>query len=405
VLEPARLIEDYARLLVRVGVNLQPGQLLLVDADVEHALLVSAVVRAAYHAGASWVDVHYGDQHVQRELIVHGPDEALDYSPPWLVDRVEQALAARAAILTIVGDVDPNLFGDLDGSRVGKARMAAVSAARRRGVAEQGLAWCVAGCATAGWARQIYGEPDVERLWREIARTVRLDEPDPESSWREHVDRLLERTVALNERRFDAVRFRGPGTDLTVRLLPGSTWRGAAEETIWGQQHLPNLPTEEVFTTPDFRGTEGVVRSTMPLVLNGVVVDELVLRFEGGRIVQADAATGADVVRSQLGRDEQAAFLGEVALVDGSSRVARSGTVFFHSLYDENASCHIAYGQSYPFVVEGAAKLGAEEQLAAGINRSTVHTDLMIGGSQVEVDGLLRGEAVALLRGDEWQLR
>lgn len=399
------LIDDYARLLVRVGLGLRPGQRLLVDADVEHAPLVRAVVRAGYEAGAKWVDVHYADAYVKRELIAHGPREALGYGPPWLVERVEQAIAEQAALLSVTGDPEPGLFADLDGRRVGAARMAKVTEARRHGIGQRRLAWTVAGCATRGWASQVFGEPDLERLWQAIAHTVRLDEADPVAAWQAHAERLGRRARRLTERRFDAIRFRGPGTDLTVRLLAGSTWRGPADTTVWGQRHVPNLPTEEVFTTPDARGTEGVVRSTMPLSLLGVMVRDLELRFEGGRIVEANASEGVEVVRAQLESDERAPYLGEVALVDGGSRVGQTGIVFSNTLYDENASCHIAYGSAYPFVVEGAAELDPEAQLAAGINYSSVHTDLMIGGPQVDVDGLAGGRPVPLLRAGEWQLR
>jgi aminopeptidase len=400
-----QLIEDYARLVVRVGVNLQPGQLLLVEADVEHAPFVAAVAREAYAAGASWVDANYTDQLVRRAFIEHAPEESLTYSPPWLVERVTQAIDAEGALLSLTGDADPNVFADLDPARVGATRMVALRDARRRGVDELRLAWCVAGCATRGWAQQVFGEPDVERLWRELGLTVRLDEDDPVAAWREHVTRLEERTRLLTERRFDAIRFRGPGTDLTIRLLPGSRWEGAEGQTVWGQTHLPNVPTEEVFTTPDFRGTEGVVRSTMPLSLLGVVVRDLELRFENGKIVEVKASEGADVVRAQLASEPQAPYLGEIALVDGDSRVGQSGIVFFDTLYDENAASHVAYGGAYPFVVEGGLELDRDGQLAAGINVANVHTDLMIGGDDVEVDGVKNGDVVPLLRGGTWQLR
>jgi len=402
--ELERLIDDYAQLLVRVGVNLQEGQLLLIDADVEHAPLVAALARAGYAAGAPWVDVYFSDPRVKRELIRQAPEESLSHSPAWHVQRNTEAVESEAAYISITGDSAPTIFADLDPRRVGEARMKEASNARRAGIADQRLSWLVAGCPTRGWAQQLFGEPDVERLWREIARTVRLDTPDPEQAWREHAQQLQNRVASLNERRFDALRFHGGGTDLTVRLLPGSRWEGSTEKTRSGIEFIPNMPTEEVFTTPDFRGTEGTVRSTLPLALGGVIVRDLELRFEDGKIVEVKASEGADVVRTQLASDDQAPYLGEVALVDGRSRVGESGIVFYNTLYDENAACHIAYGQSYPFVVEGAAGLGVEEHLAMGVNRSTIHTDLMIGGPDVEVDGLKDGEVVPLLRDNEWRL-
>ncbi len=211
--------------------------------------------------------------------------------------------------------------------------------------------------------------------------------------------------LVLNEHGFDAIRFRGPGTDLTVGLLPGSLWVGAAATTRSGIEHVPNLPTEEVFTTPDWRRTSGVVRSTYPLAIGGTIVRDLEMRFEDGRAVGIEASSGVEVVRGQIERDERAPFLGEIALVDGASAVRKTGLVYSNTLYDENAACHIAYGSGLPFAVEGAGELGTDELVGAGINVSPVHTDFMVGSPDVDVDGLAAdGTATPILRGDAWQL-
>ena len=390
-------LDDYARLLIAVGVNLQPGQLLAIDALVEHAPLVRALVKAGYAAGAPYVDVLYADDYVKRELIEGGPDDAVGYSPPWLVERMKAIGQAQGAHLGLVSSPEPGLFAGLDESRIGNSRMLDVANVRRDLIGARGVSWTFGGCPTAGWAEEVFGEPDVERLWKLVAGTARLDESDPVEAWWEHSRRLQERSRHLTERSFDSLHFHGPGTDLTVGLLPGATWHGGGLETSWGQEHVANIPTEEVFTSPDWRRTEGHVRSTRPLSLMGAMVRDLELRFEEGRIVEANASEGADVVRTELETDEQAPFLGEVALVDGESRVGRSGTVFFHTLYDENAACHIAYGTGFPFLVS--------EELADSVNISKVHTDLMIGAPEVAVDGITaNGEAVPILRDEVWQL-
>jgi aminopeptidase len=391
------LLDKYAELLIAVGVNLQSGQRLLIDALVEHAPLVRSLVKAAYAAGSPYVDVVYGDEYVKRELIAGGPDEAVGHSPSWLVERMRSIGEAKGAHLGLVSSPEPGLFAGLDESRIGRSRMIEVSNVRRDLIGAGGISWTFGGCATEGWAKEIFGEPDVERLWKLIADTARLDEDDPVEAWWAHSRRLQERARLMTERGFDALHFSGPGTDLTVGLLPGASWHGGGLSTAWGQEYVANIPTEEVFTSPDWQRTEGHVRSTRPLSLMGALVRDLELRFEEGRIVEVNASEGAEVVRTELETDEQAPFLGEVALVDGESRVGKSGTTFFHTLYDENAACHIAYGTGFAFL--------ADEENAAKVNHSKVHTDLMIGAPEVAVDGITAdGDKVPILRDELWQL-
>jgi aminopeptidase len=390
-----RRLERYAELVVQVGANVQPGQLVDVVARVEHAPLVRALADASYRAGARYVDALYIDQHVRRAMIELGPDEALEYTPPWLVRRWRDTGDERAAAIGISGDPEPELLADLDPDRVGRARMRELMAEVMRQTNERLVNWCVAAFPTAGWAEAVFGEPDLERLWEAVAVCMRLDEADPVAAWREHTDRLEQRAAALTEHRFDVIRFHGPGTDLTVGLLPESRWIGGGGETAAGIRHVPNMPTEEVFTTPDPARASGSVRSTRPLALLGQVVRGLEVRFEEGRIVDVQAETGADVVRAQVDTDEGAQRLGEVALVDGGSRVGRTGLTFFDTLFDENATCHVAFGSAYG------------EALDDGIepNESATHVDFMIGGPEVDVDAVTKeGQVVPLLRGDVWQL-
>jgi aminopeptidase len=396
-------LAKYARLAVQVGLNLQPGQTLGINALIEHAPLVRAITREAYEAGARYVDVLYSDQHVRRAHIEQAAEDQLGFSPPWLVRRLKEFGEIGGALCAITGNPEPELFSDLDGERVGKARMREVAEASLE--LTDGLCnWTIVAYPNEGWATTVLGEPDVERLWEAVGQAVRLDQPDPVAAWREHIDRLQQRAQSLNERRFDHLRYRGPGTDLTIGLHPDSEWRAALDESI-GIKHVANMPTEEVFTTPDWRRTEGIVRSTLPLQIQGNIVRDLEVRFEGGRAVEVKATSGEEVMRTHIATDEGAARLGEVALVDGHSAVGNTGLVFYDTLFDENAASHIALGAAIVQALPWAHDLPPDERAERGVNQSSIHTDFMIGSNELEVDGVTAdGEAVPILRNGDWQL-
>jgi aminopeptidase len=388
-------LEAYADLAVRVGANVQEGQTVFLNVLVEHAPLGRALARAAYRAGARYVDVRYRDDHVRHAMIELGPDEALAHSPEWM-KMLYTAMEGEAQIWT-TGDPEPELMNDLDGERVGRARMKEVIEIIRDQMIERSINWSGVAYPNEGWARQVYGEPDVERLWEAVAFCTRLDEADPVQAWRDHMARLEGRAKTLNELDLDAVHYTGPGTDLTVGLNGNARWMSALFRTRDGVEYVPNMPTEEVFTTPDCRRAEGTIRSSRPLVLEGDIIDGLQLTVKDAKIVDVQADKGAGIVRGQLEVDDRAAYFGEIALVDGTSRVGQTKTTFFDTLYDENATCHIAYGFGVPEVFDGDP--------GEGMNISAVHTDFMVGGPELTVDGITKdGRAVPILREDVWQL-
>lgn len=402
---PEERLERYAQLAVTVGANVQPGQVVDVLAFPEHAALVEAVARAAYTAGAGYVTVEWRDARVRRALVELGSDEMLSWSPPWEVGKLEWLDANRGAVVAIVGDPHPHALDGLDPARLARAIRRAYVEASSRSLDAGAVNWTIVADPNPGWAERVFGTPDVERLWDLVARAVRLDEPDPAAAWRTHIAELQQRAAMLNAVRFHAVRFSGPGTDLTVGLTPHSRWKGGVETTSYGLEHIVNLPTEEVFTTPDRRRTEGTLRCTRPVALPGYVAEEVELTFAGGRVTDVRAAKGENELRERFAFDEGAGFLGEVALVDGTSRVGALGVTFYDTLFDENATSHVALGSAYLSAVDNGAALTPDERIALGVNESAMHVDVMLGGPQVQVDGIaLDGTVTPIIRDDRWVL-
>ncbi len=395
------VINALAELVVRFGANVQEGQVVAVSSEPGKETLVRAVAGAAYRAGARFVDVATFDYHVKRLRALYADPDTLGFVPPWYGERVRMLGELRGATIALTGPVAPRLMHDVDPGRLGRDMLPRVRESIQV-VNDRTVNWTVAPCPTPGWAELVY--PDLTpgdalaQLWEEIAHVCRLDEPDPVAAWNERLDRLSQVAKRLDQLSLHAVRFDGPGTELTVGLFRSCHWEAARITTVDGIVHAPNIPTEEVFTTPDPERVEGHVTSTKPLFTSGALVSGLRVRFEGGRAVEIEADEGAETLRTLCSRDEGAVRLGEVALVDRDSRIGGLGTVFFDTLLDENAASHIALGQGFPFAV-------GDEDDRARLNDSELHIDFMIGSDDVAVTGLRQdGTEVPLLRDGAWQI-
>jgi len=396
----AATIERLADLAVGFGSNVQPGQIVAINAEIGKEEMVRALAASAYRHGAKFVDPVYFDMHVKRARILHADEDTLGFVPSWYSERMLELGRQRCARIGIAGPATPGLLNDLDPARAGRDQLPAMKETGAI-VNDATTNWTIVPFPTVAWAQQVHPDlgPDeaLRRLGEQIVHVLRLDEDDPVAAWRERAATLVGAAERITERRFAAVRFEGDGTDLTVGLLPTTKFMAAQFETVGGIRHMPNLPTEEVFGAPDPQRTDGVVRATKPLVVAGSIVRGLEVEFRDGRAVRIDADEGGEVLRGYAARDEGASRLGEVALVDGDGRIGRLGTTFFDTLLDENAASHIALGQAYAFT--------AGEEDRERLNRSGIHVDFMIGGDDVDVSGVTAdGDEVPVLRGGVWQV-
>ena len=401
-------LQSLARVAVRVGLGLRAGQELVMTAPLDAVPLARAITAEAYRAGASLVTTLFADDVATLARYEHAPAEAFDTAAGWLYDGMAAAFRRNAARLAIVGD-DPSLLAGQDADKVSRANRAR-SAAYRPAldlVAGFSMNWTIVSAATPAWARAMFPDMPEEdataRLWDAIFAASRVDRPDPVAAWAEHNAELRRRTETLNGRRYAALRFQGPGTDLTVGLADGHEWHGGATTAKNGILCNANIPTEEVFTTPHRLRVSGTVASTKPLSYSGTLIRDIRVRFEEGAIVEADAATGAEVLRKVLDTDEGARRLGEVALVPDSSPISASGLLFLNTLFDENAASHIALGQAYSKCLVDGLSMSPDELARRGANTSLIHIDWMIGSGEVDVSGVhLDGASEPLMSGGEW---
>ena len=383
------------------GANVQAGQVVAIGASTGQEALTRAIAEAAYRRGALFVDVTYFDPYVKRARIEHADPETLDFVPPWYGNRMLAHAEQQGARVTIVGLTAPNLLDDLDKKLVGKDMLPRVKELTKI-VGDRSTNWCIVPGPHPAWAQLVF--PDLpedeayERLWGELEHVLRIDEPDPAAAWDERMAVLSDAAARLTERAFDAIELRGPGTELTIGMLPTHRWWAADFQRADGLRHLPNLPTEEVFTTPDPLRTSGRVTATKPLALrDGTIVRGLRVRFEDGVAVEIEADENGDALKGLLEIDEGALRLGELALVDRKGRIGPLGTVFYNTLLDENAASHIAFGSGFPFLVD--------PEVVGRVNGSGQHIDFMIGSPELDVDGVTaEGERVPVLRDGDWQI-
>lgn len=393
-------LERFARLAVGFAANVQPGQLVQIKTEIGKEAFTRALAVEAYKAGAKYVEADYFDLHVKRARLQYAAEDTLDFVPDWLGAKLMALSDARGARIALSGPAAPRLLEDIDPARSGKDQLPALKESGPV-VNARTTNWAILPCPTRAWAEYVHPDLEPDAAWsalgEQLYRICRLDEDDPVAAWRERAAVLIGAAERMTARGFEAVRFRGPHTDLTVGLLPTSTWLAAQFKTLEGIAHMPNLPSEEIFCSPDPLRVDGVVHATKPLVLGGNVIRGLEVEFAAGVAVRIDAEEGADVLRGYAAKDPGAARLGEVALVDGDGRIGAEDTVFYDTLLDENAASHIALGNAYSF--------GAGDADQKRLNTSAIHVDFMIGSDAMEVDGLgPGGGATPVLRGGAWQV-
>jgi len=407
-------LKKYAELAVKVGLNLQPGQKLILQhlrnggVPIQTAPFVRELVGSAYRAGSPLVEVQWRDDEVILSRMSHAPRDSFGDFPAYLAQGILDVIDSGGAMFTISA-IDPDLMAGQDPALLDQMQRAFLDAWKpiSAHIGKNTMNWSLLSIPVKGWASKIFPdlaeEDQIPALWDALFKICRVYEEDPIAAWMEHLENLQTRSDYLNQKAYRELHYRAPGTDLRLTLPEGHVWRSAGFKTQSGIPFTANIPTEEVFTLPDRRYTEGTVKSTRPLVYTGNVIDKFSLTFKEGRVVDFSAEEGENFLESLIKTDEGASMLGEVALVPNSSPISRSGLLFYNTLLDENASCHLALGSAYRFSLEGGEKLGEQEFTDRGGNISLVHSDFMLGSGYLEIDGVLSdGEVEAIFRGGEW---
>ncbi len=401
-------LQKYASLIVKVGLNVQPEQEVVLRAPIDAAPLARTIAAEAYKAGANYVHPFYNDEQLTLIRFQHAPRDSFDYFPDWYAKALLD-LAEKGSAFLSVHATDPDLLKDQDPELISRMQKAVAQKTRPyvELLSKDYAPWTVIAASVPAWANKVFPDlPEAQRvpaLWDAIFTACRVDAPDPVAAWRKHTEELARRSAYMNEKQYVALKYTAPGTDLTVGLPENHIWTGGYGQTPNGTRFTANIPTEEIFTLPHKDRVDGVVRATLPLNLGGNLIENFGFRFEHGRVVEAHAEKGEVILKKLLETDEGAARLGEVALVPQSSPIAQTGILFYNTLFDENASCHLALGRAYRTSLQGGEEMSPEEFQAAGGNDSLIHVDFMIGSAAMDIDGILPdGSAEPVFRQGEW---
>lgn len=401
-------LKKYAELAVDIGVAVKPGDTVYVQISVDQAQLARLIVAAAYQRGAAEVQVQWFDDVLKRLDMAHMADERLFNIPAFVKGQFDYWVDHQAKRITVVSS-DPDNLAGIDSNRIAKYQEAFAKAYKRlmEAISSMSISWTIIGAASPRWAQKVFPdaatpEEATELLWEAIFKTTRIDQPDPEAAWKAHDQKLREKAAWLNNEQFDQLHYMAPGTDLVVGLPKNHIWEGAGAFNPRGEEFMANMPTEEVFTAPDFRRIDGTVVSTKPLSYGGNILEDMHFTFKDGQIVEAHAKQGDDVLQNLL-KTLGARSLGEVSLVPDPSPISQSGLIFFNTLFDENASDHMALGQAYPFSVKDGVAMTNEQRAAAGLNQSPTHVDFMMGSAAMNIDGIKPdGTIIPIFRNGDW---
>lgn len=402
-------LKKYARLIAETGVNVQDNHTVVLQISVDQAPLARLITEEAYRLGAAEVIVQWSDETIQREFLAHAATDRIENVPQYKIDQTDDWIAKGASRISVVSS-NPDALAGVDAQRVAAFQTANGKALvnLRKATQANKVSWTVVAAASEGWAAKVFpelatSEEQVDALWNEIFKTTRIYEENPVIAWDIHDKKLQEKAAELNEQQFTALHYTAPGTDLTIGLPKNHLWEGAGSYNARGEEFMANMPTEEVFTAPDSRRVDGYVSSTKPLSYAGTIISGMKFTFKDGKVVDFSAEQGEEALKNLLAIDEGAKHLGEVALVPDPSPISQSGLTFYNTLFDENASNHLAFGSAYAFNLQGGTEMSEEELAEAGLNRSQTHVDFMVGSDKMNIDGIKEdGTIVPVFRNGDW---